>query len=41
MKIVRPLKLILEFIHGNFNFFTSNRMFYFILVRAENAISLL
>lgn len=41
MKIVRamPLKVILEFILGNLNFFTSNQMFYFILVRAENGIS--
>lgn len=43
MKIVRamPLKVILEFILGNFNFFTSNQMFYVILVRTENGISLL
>lgn len=35
------LKVILEFILGIFNFFTSNRMFYVILVCAENGISLL
>jgi len=42
MKIVRAmaLKVILEFILGNFNFFTSNRMFHVILVCAENGISL-